>query len=512
MIELCLFDSPSHNMMLSDSHAAKLLVCHAGLEPRTSRAQADLLLTRLSRLGQARGDTSVKHNRDTGSDNLSRKISIWHTRPHLAWQDADLKAAGSDKIPNKASDAEAQQHKGAEAQWPALLQQQQQRLASKHPSALPRAQEALQHHHKQSQGAAAKTVAKPPAKGGLQGAKAVWDKLVSWINPHATATAPKLRQRTALPPQAPLGDGMPNAPECLESHRLLSLPTSAGTTPPLLRMQSTAETAAAARQWTETDTPTVRSRPISQIVHQTWKECSLSSRQAAWRESCRQQLPPSWRIVLWTDAQNRALVAQRCPAMLGIYDRYPRDIMRADAVRLCYMYAFGGVYIDLDFACLRPPAPLLEAAGSRPVLGAAIANHTRRGGMVVRGAIGNAFMASPPGHPFFAFAIARLEPAFEMMMRFKMTRSGATLVLGSTGPNFLTRTVHEYQALLPLNSGVNVQGVPGADLVVQPLHRIYGVEWTPEGRHPCDGGADLARCAQRLPDAVTTTFWTHSWK
>ena len=32
------------------------------------------------------------------------------------------------------------------------------------------------------------------------------------------------------------------------------------------------------------------------------------------------------------------------------------------------MYAFGGVYMDLDFACLRPPAPLLAAAGNRSVL------------------------------------------------------------------------------------------------------------------------------------------------
>eukprot|EP00964_Phaeocystis_antarctica_P021830 scaffold12121_cov57-Phaeocystis_antarctica.AAC.4 len=41
-------------------------------------------------------------------------------------------------------------------------------------------------------------------------------------------------------------------------------------------------------------------------------------------------------------------------------------------------------------------------------------------------------------------------------------------------------------------------------------------------RHPCDAGAkgmllpvtgaELARCARRLPNAVTTTFWTHSWK
>ena len=52
--------------------------------------------------------------------------------------------------------------------------------------------------------------------------------------------------------------------------------------------------------------------------------------------------------------------------------------------------------MDLDFACLRPPTPRLEAAGSRPVFGAAIANHTRRGGMAARGAVGNAFMASNP--------------------------------------------------------------------------------------------------------------------
>lgn len=119
---------------------------------------------------------------------------------------------------------------------------------------------------------------------------------------------------------------------------------------------------------------------------------------------------------------------------------------------------------------------------------------------MARGAVGNAFMASPPGHPFFAFAIARLEPAYEMMLRFRMTRSGSTLVLGSTGPNFLTRAIHEYQ------------GVQGADLVVHPLPRIYGVEWTPEIQHPCNSGVDLERCAQRLPEAVTTTFWTHSWK
>ena len=515
--ELFKYYTASHNMMLSGSHAATLL---------------------------ARGDTSVKHNADTGSDSVSRRISIWHTRPHLAWQDADLKTAGSDKIPTK--EALTLSHKQGHKEAADIV-------AAMKPSAKDEAAKAA----KIAAAKAAKVAAAKAAKaaGSLAQPK-LWDKLVSrlvsWVNPHAAATATKatkLQQRTAPPPQ-PLGGMPPMAPECLESQRLLSsaltdtdtdagAEAGAGAGPaPLLRMPSTAETVAAARQWAaavETATtpagtsPALRSRPISQLLHQTWKECSLSPRQAAWRESCRRQLPPSWRLLLWTDAQNRALVAQRCPAMLTLYAAYPHRIMRADAVRLCYMYALGGVYMDLDFACLRPPTPRLEAAGSRPVFGAAIANHTRRGGMAARGAIGNAFMASPPGHPFFAFAIGRLEPAFQMMSRFKSTRSGATLVLGSTGPNFLTRTVHEYQALLLLPKALlrplNHQGGVDSDrggIVVHPLPLLYGVEWTPEGRHPCDAGAkglllpvtgaELARCARRLPNAVTTTFWTHSWK
>ena len=202
--ELFKYYTASHNMMLSGSHAATLL---------------------------ARGDTSVKHNADTGSDSVSRTISIWHTRPRLAWQvtltlplplplaltlplplalaltltltwqDADLKTAGSDKIPTTqipnqiptpiptpiltpSAGAEAQQRKGTGVITREHTAAQQrkgaeaQRLAALRPPA-PHTQApvALRQRHKRSQGAdrqtdnlvdrhtaAAKTLAKPSAK------------------------------------------------------------------------------------------------------------------------------------------------------------------------------------------------------------------------------------------------------------------------------------------------------------------------------------------------------------
>ena len=70
-------------------------------------------------------------------------------------------------------------------------------------------------------------------------------------------------------------------------------------------------------------------------------------------------------------------------------------------------------------------------------------------------------MAAPPGHPFLVHAMARLEPAFKTMSKFQLPTSGTALVLGSTGPNFLTRALREYA---------------GKDVLMLPMARVYGVQ------------------------------------
>ena len=63
-------------------------------------------------------------------------------------------------------------------------------------------------------------------------------------------------------------------------------------------------------------------------------------------------------------------------------------------MRIFYMHRFGGMYADLDMEALRDMGPLL--LGSRePVL--AYLSDTWQ----LRHNIPNAWMASPPGHPFW---------------------------------------------------------------------------------------------------------------
>ncbi len=58
------------------------------------------------------------------------------------------------------------------------------------------------------------------------------------------------------------------------------------------------------------------------------------------------------------------------------------------------MHRHGGMYADLDMEALRDLTPLLDGA-TGPVLAALSANWT------LRHNIPNAWMASPPGHPFW---------------------------------------------------------------------------------------------------------------
>ena len=46
-----------------------------------------------------------------------------------------------------------------------------------------------------------------------------------------------------------------------------------------------------------------------------------------------------------------------------MYDGYDKPMKRVDMARLFYLFRFGGTYMDLDFACLRPLSALPLAPG-----------------------------------------------------------------------------------------------------------------------------------------------------
>jgi mannosyltransferase OCH1-like enzyme len=124
---------------------------------------------------------------------------------------------------------------------------------------------------------------------------------------------------------------------------------------------------------------------------------------------------PEWELRLWTD--------ENLPDGLRpeIYELLRHPAERADMLRLELLHRFGGVYIDVDFECLKPIDALLE--GVSAFLGA-----------LDSGRVSNAIIGSQPGHELFERAVRELRPR---------TTYGP-IELDGTGPLLLDRLRHEY--------------------------------------------------------------------
>jgi mannosyltransferase OCH1-like enzyme len=173
---------------------------------------------------------------------------------------------------------------------------------------------------------------------------------------------------------------------------------------------------------------------IPRIIHQTWRNQDvpqyLRRFQASWLEN-----HPDWQYRLWTDQANRQLISDYYPEFLSVYDAYLLPIQCADAIRYFILHHFGGLYVDLDFECLRPLDPTFN--GRICVFGSEPRAHALAYGMPI--IIGNAIMASVPGHPLWPTVHEAL-----VQRRNVLDRWGCPDVLRSTGPLMLTDVVQRF--------------------------------------------------------------------
>ena len=226
---------------------------------------------------------------------------------------------------------------------------------------------------------------------------------------------------------------------------------------------------------------------ITKVIHQSWKSHKLLPHQAQWQESWKEK-HPQWLYRLWTDTENHKLVQESLPWLLPTYESMPKEIYRADLVRYVYMYIYGGVYIDLDFECLKPLDELLHNKSI------ALAYDIRddNGGAE----IANAFMASTPGHPFWIHVLTNIVKA-----------AGSTDVVFDavmlTGPGAISQAFKDF---------ATVEGLP---IYVAPAGMIYPTLDPDLRPDPCryQGAAfDAAACKARHLDAIAITYWTGSWQ
>ncbi len=246
-------------------------------------------------------------------------------------------------------------------------------------------------------------------------------------------------------------------------------------------------------EWLLDDIPGApRLPPIPEKLHQTWKDAAPPKAQFSprWPKSLRDQ-NRGWTYTLWTDADNRALVASEYPSLLPVYDSYASPIQRADVARYVIAHARGGVYADLDTQCFKPFAPLLE--------GASLVLSYKAGRNFSRGAC-NSIFASAAGHPFWLVV-------FDVLRNRSGTplSGGHTAVLYSTGPAVLREALRRLLRL-PAEDSLSEAALALArrQLGLVVLDAVYLHPVTAERRREDEAST-------RPREAVCTHHFVSSW-
>lgn len=191
------------------------------------------------------------------------------------------------------------------------------------------------------------------------------------------------------------------------------------------------------------------------------------------------RLNPDWEFKLWTDEENLQLVEMHYPELLDLYKGYNQKIKQIDMVRILYLHKFGGVYMDLDIACLRPFGSVFDLYPNRFV----VVNQFRE-----KREYANAIMASPP----------RLDRVFNIIFdKLPLNRDKDVLI--ATGGKLF-----QYDVL----SQSSVKGM----WVEMPFELFYAQEWTQglpgKGYDICNS---FDNCRERYPNAITLSMWTGTW-
>lgn len=221
---------------------------------------------------------------------------------------------------------------------------------------------------------------------------------------------------------------------------------------------------------------------------------------------------PDFAASIWDDADNRRFVQCHFPWFLPLFDAYPQEICRADAVRYFFLYAFGGVYADLGMLCLRPLDDIVDLPNV--VLGRMGADPT------FEHSLPNAVMASPPRHSFWLLVIAMLIDAHQQTGARPEYLTGPVVLkaafdLMAMHPEQAEHLIAALAANLPpaLRPGPNspVCALAPADWFpfnwADPIHQLYRQSLRAQGSEP-----SVAECRALFPQASLVTFWSHSWE
>jgi len=176
---------------------------------------------------------------------------------------------------------------------------------------------------------------------------------------------------------------------------------------------------------------------IPKLVHFTYK--SLDQIPEKWSKTIGSWEKLGWKTMFHSDKDNDELVKEY-PQLLSVYNSYKIPIQKVDAIRICYLHKWGGVYCDLDILA---QDDIYEYLKNTDLALLRSPNATL--------SLTNMLMASIPNHSFWLEYINGLNNPY---LPWFTKISKHFYVMYSTGPmllNYVAKNTKLPYTLLPLN-------------------------------------------------------------
>jgi mannosyltransferase OCH1-like enzyme len=234
---------------------------------------------------------------------------------------------------------------------------------------------------------------------------------------------------------------------------------------------------------------------VPRLIFLTWKTRRIPESVRACVESFYRR-NPSWVVVVMSDEDCLTWLRARRPADVGWYEALPKGILRADAIRLLWLHAMGGIYADIDVECLRPLDELIALLPAHKNIGI-----TRDHPFHERDHYGNIemwmndFMVARPGAALIGEALRQLRAAVESGREFDPRNA-----VMDTGPALLNRALRV------------LGGLESAGVEYLPWERVHPLPDMTNAFPEKEAAAKAIRARAWRGDAPWVAhYWYHTW-
>ena len=176
-------------------------------------------------------------------------------------------------------------------------------------------------------------------------------------------------------------------------------------------------------------------------IFQTWKTKTVPEKWKASQQSVI-NMNRNWNYYLLDDTNNLQIVKKYFPDFYQTFTSFEYPIQRADAIRYCVLYLWGGIYLDLDYICNKPFDDILLQ--NKFEVGLIKSNNVEQ--------FTNSFLMSKPKSYFWLLCIEQMKNPLPLYK--KITKHFE--IFNSTGPFMINKMANENKKYIQVLHNISV--------------------------------------------------------